>query len=162
MLCDVCHKNIATVHLTEIINEKVVEMHICQECAKLKAEELKEQLSISDLLGGLVGMGPIEKEEKALHCPSCHLTYGEFKKKGRLGCGKCYATFKVQLLPLLKNIHGSTHHTGKAPFVKEKKKSREETMKGLRNRLQRAIHLEEYEEAARLRDEIKNLERKDK
>ena len=160
MLCDICHKNIATVHLTEIVNDKVVEMHICQSCAKLKAEELKDHLDISDFLGGLVGaQSPQEKQKVSLRCTMCGLTYAEFKKKGRLGCGNCYKTFRVQLLPLLKKIHSSTQHAGKSPVPVEKKVSRETKKRDLRRRLQRAIQLEEYEEAAQLRDEIKKIER---
>ena len=159
MLCDICHKNIATVHLTEIINDKVVEMHICQKCAKEKAEQLQEQLSLSDLLGGLVELE--EKKEKAiLRCLRCGLTYEEFKKKGRLGCANCYLTFKEKLFPLLKKIHGATRHIGKSPTSSKRKVSLEERLKELRERLERAVKLEEYEEAARLRDEIRELVKK--
>jgi protein arginine kinase activator len=158
MLCDICHKNNATVHLTEIVNDKVVEMHICQVCAKLKAEELKEQLDISNLLGGLVGVGELHKEETSLKCSSCGLTYSDFRKKGRLGCGKCYVTFKNQLLPLLKKIHSSTHYSGKFPSRISQKTSPETKVKELKDRLERAIQLEEYEDAVGLRDEIRKLE----
>lgn len=160
MLCDVCHKNVATVHLTEVINDKVVEMHICQDCARSKAEELKDQLSISDLLGGLVDIGGIDKKELAIKCPFCGLTYNGFKRKGRLGCGKCYTTFKDKLLPLLKKIHSATQHTGKFPASLGKKVSANTKMQELQKNLQQAVQLEEYEEAARLRDEIKELEKK--
>jgi len=163
MLCDLCHKHIATVHLTEIINDKIAEMHICQACAKTKTEEIKDQLNISDFLGGLAVAGTAErKEESSLKCVSCGLTYADFKKKGRLGCGNCYIVFKQMLLPLLKRIHGSTHHVGKSPLHKEERISREANIKELKNRLERAIQLEEYEEAARLRDELKSLEKQDK
>ena len=160
MLCDICHKNIATVHLTEIINDKVVEMHICQGCAKTKAEELKEQLSISDLLGGLIEIGEAEKKELAARCSVCGLTYSGFKKKGRLGCGNCYKTFRNKLIPLLKKIHGSTHHAGKFPSPLEKKISAQTKLEELKDKLQRVIQLENYEEAAQLRDQIKKLEKK--
>jgi protein arginine kinase activator len=159
MLCDICHKNIATVHLTEIINDKVVEMHICQKCAKEKADQIQEQLSIFDLLGGLVELE--EKREKAvLRCPGCGLTYEEFKKKGRLGCANCYLTFKEKLFPLLKKIHGATRHIGKSPLSLKRRISLEERLRELRERLERAVRLEEYEEAARIRDQIRELEKK--
>jgi protein arginine kinase activator len=158
MLCDICHKNIATVHLTEIINDKVVEMHICQKCAKEKADQIQEQLSISDLLGGLVELE--EKRERSfLKCSNCGLTYREFKKKGRLGCLNCYLTFKEKLFPLLKKIHGAVRHTGKSPLNLKGEISLQDRLRDLRERLERAIKLEEYEEAARLRDQIKELEK---
>ncbi|MDP2923436.1 MAG: UvrB/UvrC motif-containing protein [Candidatus Omnitrophota bacterium] len=158
MLCDICHKNIATVHLTEIVNDKVMEMHICQSCAKSKTQELKEQFNISDLLGGLVDTVGVRKEDGLLKCQFCGLTYADFRKKGRLGCAICYSTFKIQLTPLLKKIHSSIHHTGKFPIQVATKVSIGTKIKELKERLERAIKLEEYEEAVHLRDEIRKLE----
>jgi len=157
MLCDICHKNIATVHLTEIINDKVMEMHICQSCAKSKTEELKEQFNISDLLGGLVDTVGVRKQDALLKCHFCGLTYADFKKKGRLGCAQCYGTFKIQLTPLLKKIHSSIHHSGKFPAQSAVKTSSEVKLRELKERLERAVKLEEFEEAAHLRDQIKKL-----
>ncbi len=157
MLCDICHKNIATIHLTEVVNEKVVEMHACQACARSKAKELHEQFSVSDLVGGLAGIGEAKKKEQTLKCSSCGLNYTEFKKKGRLGCANCYIAFRQQLLPLLKKIHSATRHTGKIPLGLEKKAVAFNRLNDLHEQLARAIKLEEYEEAARLRDEIKKL-----
>ncbi|MEI8348574.1 MAG: UvrB/UvrC motif-containing protein [Candidatus Omnitrophota bacterium] len=157
MLCDICHKHDATIHLTEIVNEKVTEMHICSSCAKKKAHELKEQLSIADLVGGLASMTGGHKEETALKCPGCGLTYTDFRKKGRLGCAQCYTTFRQQLMPLLKRIHSSSHHTGKFPLRMVSSLASEAKSKELRDRLHRAIQLEDYEEAARLRDEMRKL-----
>jgi len=157
MLCDVCHKNIATIHLTEIINDKVVEMHACQACAKLKAQELSEQLNISDFVGGLADIGAAKKKEQTLKCSFCGFTYLEFKKKGRLGCEVCYKDFRTQLLPLLKKIHSATRHMGKVPLDIRNKVSAQTKLEGLRKQLARAITLEEYEDAARLRDEIKKF-----
>jgi protein arginine kinase activator len=160
MLCDICHKNIATIHLTEIVNERVVEMHTCQNCARSKAQELDEQFSISDFVGGLAGIGEAKKKEQALKCSSCALSYSEFKKKGRLGCANCYVAFRQQLLPLLKKIHSATRHTGKIPLNLEKKVIAVSRLNDLHEQLARAIKIEEYEEAARLRDEIKKLGKK--
>lgn len=157
MLCDLCHKNSATVHLTEVVNDKVVEMHICQSCAKLKTQDFKEQFNIADLLGGLVDTVGVRKEDTLLKCNSCGMTYADFKKKGRLGCAGCYTTFKTQLVPLFKKIHSSIHHEGKSPIKAGTNLSRELKLKDLKERLERAIKLEEYEEAARLRDEMKKI-----
>ena len=99
-------------------------------------------------------------QERVLKCPSCGLSYDDFKQKGRLGCGKCYETFRRLLLPLIKKIHSATRHTGKAPLHLEKRVSSQLKIKELHQHLQRAIQLEEYEEAAKLRDQIKELERK--
>ncbi|MBN2119950.1 MAG: UvrB/UvrC motif-containing protein [Candidatus Omnitrophica bacterium] len=164
MLCDVCTKNPATVHLTEIIAGKIIEVHLCEECAKKKSEEFQKQFNITNFLSELVNVDPAGKTGlPALHCSNCGLTYQEFKKKGRLGCPQCYEDFKSQLQPLLRRMQGSSRHRGKTPKIKIKKEIPfDERMKELKAYLERAIKLEEYEEAARIRDEIRELERKNK
>ena len=162
MQCDLCHKNTATVHLTEIINDKVAELHICQDCAQAKAQELKQQLSVPELLGGLIDIDGLRPKETALRCPTCKITYSDFKKTGRLGCEQCYVTFKANLLPLLRKVHGSLNHQGKVPGSARKVVSTVSRLKELKERLERAIKMEEYEEAARLRDEVRKVENKSK
>lgn len=161
MICNECKKNPATIHLTEIIEGKITEIHLCEECARKKSEEFQKQFSIADFLSELVDIEGISKESRTPTCNSCGLSYEEFKKRGRLGCKNCYESFKDQLYPLLRKIHGSIHHRGKLPRVKvEKKIPLEEKIKNLKVFLERAIRIEEYEEAARIRDEIKELEKK--
>lgn len=165
MTCDVCHKNPATVHLTEIIDDQMTELHLCEECARQKSENMESQFGLSDLLAGLADFSktpPLEKEDVNLKCKKCGLTYSDFKKIGRLGCSECYSTFKKYLGPLLKRIHGSSQHFGKAPFEEEvllKNKLEGKTDLGqLRQNLQKAIKEEAFEEAARIRDQIRELE----
>ena len=159
MLCDICHKNIASVHVTEIVEDKVVELHICQSCANLKSEDLKYQLNLSDFLAGLVER-PIAKRSSGEHCPLCGLTFKEFKRQGKLGCNQCYQVFKEDLLPLFRKIHGSVQHIGKCPKKAEEDLAIEQRIKELRERLARAVKLEEYEEAASIRDALKNWEKR--
>ena len=160
MLCDISHKNIATVHLTAIIDDNVMELHICQLCAKNKTDELKQQLNISDFLSSLVPEPRTQKSEALLKCSFCGMDLSDFRKQGRLGCVQCYDRFKVNLIPLLKKIHGSTHHKGKLPRRVQESVIIDRRIKDLHDRLGRAVQLEEYEEAARLRDEIRKLEKK--
>jgi len=164
MLCDICGKREATVHLTEIINDQITKLHLCEECAKKKGAEMEEHFGLADLLAGLADLGvPTDTaKEKKLKCPSCGMTYGDFKKIGRMGCGKCYDTFSTYLVPLFKGIHGSDTHMGKMPGVgsRGKRKSKKVDIDDLKKRLKRAIEFEEFEDAARLRDEIKKHERK--
>jgi protein arginine kinase activator len=166
MLCDICGKNPATVHLTEIIDEQMNELHLCEECARNKSAAMEQQFGLSELLAGMADFGKpsSEKEESvALKCPSCGLAYADFKKIGRLGCGECYNVFRKHLAPLLKRIHGSNQHIGKIP-LKEKTAPRVYKKKAdvqeLKNQLQQAIQREDFEEAARLRDMIKEIEGK--
>ena len=125
MLCDICSKTQATVHLTEIIDDKMTELHLCESCAQKKGAQMESHFGLADLLAGLADLGTqfttskTKKEAKAkAKCSRCGLTYEDFKKVGRLGCGECYTAFKEALLPLLKRIHGSTQHYGKSPTKK--------------------------------------------
>jgi protein arginine kinase activator len=162
MLCDICKKNPATVHLTEIIDEQMNELHLCEDCARHKSAAMEQQFGLSDLLAGMADFEKPDKDEEnvAVKCPNCNLTYADFKKVGRLGCGECYNAFRKYLAPLLKRIHGSNQHVGKSPF-KEKailKPGRKNTdLDGLKAQMQKAIQREDFEEAARLRDQIKKI-----
>jgi protein arginine kinase activator len=150
------------VHLTEIVNEKVTKLHLCEDCAREKGSEMEEHFGLNDLLAGLADLGAnIEPEAMdTVKCPSCGFTFMDFKKTGRLGCGNCYEAFKGQLAPLLKRIHGSDRHVGKVPLRVGKTVKDTRTLQELKLRMERAIQMEAFEEAAKLRDEIKALEAK--
>ena len=164
MLCDVCNKNLATVHLTEIIDEQMNELHLCEDCARHKSAAMEQQFGLSDLLAGMADFEkPSNKEEEVVttKCLSCGLAYADFKKIGRLGCGECYNVFRKYLAPLLKRIHGSNQHIGKNPTkikVSAKPYKKKTGLAELKNQLQEAISTEAFEEAARLRDQIKGME----
>ena len=122
MKCQLCNKNEATVHLTEIINNKVSKLHICEHCAKAKGQEMETHFGLSDLLAGLADFNlPTQENKKTeIKCKVCGFSLSDFEKEGRLGCPGCYASFKEELLPLLKRIHGSTRYMGKVPLKKDK------------------------------------------
>lgn len=162
MLCNICQKNDATVHLTEIINDQITKLHLCEECAIKKGSEMEDHFGLADLLAGLADFGTqIEKgEELTIKCKNCGMTYRDFKKIGRLGCSECYAYFKKSLEPLLKKIHGSAQHLGKAPTMLPKVVKSELDVEELKRKLRVAIEKEEFEEAAKIRDVIKEFEKK--
>ncbi len=163
MLCDICGKNPATVHLTEIIDDQMSELHLCEECARQKSAQMEQQFGLSDLLAGLAEFEkPTTKETESVgvKCTSCGLTYADFKRIGRLGCGECYNAFKKYLGPLLKRIHGSNQHVGKSPLKVGKVLKKKIDLQDLRYKLQKAIEVEAFEEAAKIRDQIKELEKK--
>jgi len=163
MLCDICGKNPATVHLTEIVDNQMNELHLCEECARNKSVEMEQQFGLSDLLAGLAEFSKpsVDKEAVSLKCPNCKLSYADFQKIGRLGCSECYTAFKKYLGHLLKKIHGSVMHYGKMPIKVTKLTSRKTLdLQELRLKLQRAVESEQFEEAARLRDQIRELEKK--
>ncbi|MBN1353604.1 MAG: UvrB/UvrC motif-containing protein [Candidatus Omnitrophica bacterium] len=168
MKCDVCKIREATVHLTEIINDNVTKLHLCEQCAKEKSQEMEEHFGLADLLSGLADLAPVmeEKKEKSaevsIKCSACGFTFNNFRKMGRLGCPVCYEIFGKQLSPLLRKIHGTDSHIGKTPAKKDTVGDKVTLISDLKARLEKAVELEEFEEAARLRDQIRELEKKEK
>ena len=162
MQCDICAKKEATVHLTEIVDGEMTKMHLCEVCAKKKGAEMEEHFGLSDLLAGLadldIKLQP--KTEAGVKCPNCGLTYDDFKKIGRLGCGQCYSSFERFLTPLIKRIHGAAQHAGKIPVKAPKLAKTIDRLQELRAKLQQAIEIEQFEEAANIRDRIRELEKK--
>ncbi len=170
MQCDICGKKKATVHLTEIVDEQMSEMHLCEECARQKSSQMEQQFGLADLLAGLSQTTPMVKESKEgmLKCSDCGLNYEDFRKFGRLGCSQCYVSFKENLSGLLRKIHGSSHHLGKTPYALKAENPvpvsssaallPSENVEGLKKQLQIAIAAEDFEKAAMLRDKIKGLE----
>jgi len=163
MHCDICGKKKATVHLTEIVDEQMSELHLCEDCAREKSVQMEQQFGLADLLAGLTDFGKQVKdvEKVKLKCPNCGLTYDEFRKSGRLGCSQCYRSFQEYLVTLLKKIHGSSQHLGKAPVnIPQSVKTKIDSLQELRSQLLKAIQNENFEEAARLRDQIRELEKR--
>jgi len=165
MQCEFCGKRPASVHFTEIVNNKKSEHHVCEKCAEERgygAPLLKSKFSVGGLLAGMVDQAGVGEEAKVgrVQCPKCHLVYSSFKETGRLGCSECYTTFRAQLRPLLRRIHGSTKHVGKTPVRDAARVALRREIQGLHEDLQRAIEHEEFEAAARLRDEIRVIEAK--
>lgn len=152
MLCEKCGKNNATVMYTQIINGQKSTLHICSACAA--------QESIFENFGSLLSFSPRE-EFSVKMCPVCSTTLSEFSKTGRVGCGECYKTFRKNADAMLKKIHGTSKHITEkkeeAP-AKEKPKSEIEVLK---EKLKTAIEEENFEEAARLRDTIREMEKGD-
>ncbi len=166
MQCDICGKKKATVHLTEIVDEQMSEMHLCEDCAREKNVQMEQQFGLADLLAGLADFGKQVKdvEKIKIRCANCSLSYDDFRKFGRLGCSECYNSFKEQLANLLKKIHGSSRHLGKQPLKDFPKipKPKGDTLEDLRQQLQDAIRNENFEKAADLRDKIREWESKSK
>ncbi len=172
MMCNVCGKKKATVHLTEIVDEQMSELHLCENCAREKSVQMEQQFGLADLLAGLADFGKQPQDlEGKLVCPYCGLTYDNFKKFGRLGCSECYNAFHDNLSNLLKKIHGSSQHFGKTPVLVSplekpaaavKTPEAPMTLHTLKEQLQKAILHEDFEEAARLRDKIRSLEKEQK
>ena len=160
MVCEVCKQTQATVHLTEIVNEQMTELHLCETCANQKGAQVESHFGLSDLLSGLADYGKTQEPEEVSTkvCPNCGMSYEDFRKVGRLGCSECYPTFKRSLGSLLKRIHGSPIHLGKTPARLVKPAKSKTELAELKRKLEKAIEREEFEEAAHLRDLIRRAE----
>src|SRR5262245_26780676 len=166
MQCQLCGKRPAIVHFTEIVNNKKSEYHVCEKCAEERGYSvplLKSKFSVGDLLAGMVDQTGVGEEGKVgrVQCPRCGLVYSNFRETGRLGCSECYVTFRTQLRPLLRRIHGSTKHVGKAPLRDAARVALRREVQRLHEDLQKAVEREDFESAAGLRDRIKKLEAND-
>jgi protein arginine kinase activator len=158
MLCCICKEREARVFLTQIVADKVQKVDLCEECAKQKGLDDAAGFSPADVL---LGLGAAEIEQYAggaeLKCSKCGFTQADFKKSGRLGCAECYGTFAEGLEGLLKTMHKGTRHVGKIPQSQQQSRDLAERLKLLRKKLDKAVADEDFEQAANLRDEIKQV-----
>lgn len=158
MFCQRCKKQQATIHLTEILNNEKRERHLCEDCAREEGVAIKTQVSLQDILSGMLEAHESAGREAGLSCPDCGLTYAEFRNQGRLGCPNDYEAFAEPLHEVLEKVHGGTEHLGKIPRRAGADSVVQRELMQMRRQLQEAIETEKYEEAARLRDLIKAKE----
>jgi protein arginine kinase activator len=159
MLCDICKKNVATVHLTQMVEGKTKKVDLCEACSKEKGVDDPTGFSLADLLLGLGAAQEIEQASAGgeTKCPRCGFTQADFKKAGRLGCSECYKVFAEGLEGLLKTMHKGTRHVGKVPQIYRQTQDLTDKLKSLQKKLEKAIASEDFENAASLRDEVKAL-----
>ena len=158
MKCQLC-TNPATVHLTDIVEGKKKELHLCKECAEAQKLVKQEELNLPAILQSLIGQhlgGQTDKLARMV-CPQCGIRYMEFRAQGRLGCPHDYLVFRSGLEPLLQRIHRADRHVGKSPR-RQVDQARHAELLDLRKRLQEAVQAEAFEEAARLRDLLRTKE----
>lgn len=163
MLCDDCKKRPATMHITKIHNNNKVEKHLCEQCANQSGEvglfTWDSKLSVHDLLKGMFSHEyPDASGWAEATCENCGMSYRDFSRGGKIGCGSCYNKFGARLEPVIRRMHGACCHTGKVPERGGTAISLKSRLLKLRHELDRYVSREEYEQAARTRDEIRMLE----
>jgi len=165
MKCQHCEKQ-AVFHITELTGEKPVEFHLCEVHAKLYLMQPEQAAAQAPTLAGVLAqqLGGVSQTAEELAnldkraCPFCGITFFEFRSQGRLGCPHDYVFFEQELEPLISNIHGSSQHTGKRPKRGERGTDRQTELIRLRRELKDAIKGEEYEQASKIRDQIRGIE----
>lgn len=158
MFCDVCGDKEASVFLTQIVEGKMQKVNLCEACSKEKGVNDPTGFALADLLLGLGAAQDIQRGPSSISCPVCGFTQADFKKTGRLGCSACYDTFAEGLQGMLSNMHKGIQHTGKVPAGFALRRATTKQLEKLQESLDRAVAGEQYEEAATLRDQIRQLE----
>jgi len=165
MLCESCHQNEASVHLTQVVDGKVEKCHLCEACAAEKGIDVHaDPMDLSGIMENIKDELAHLKDDLAPSqapgasvCPVCGMTRKEILKKGRLGCEHCYDCFGAEMLPVVVSMQHSDQHLGKVPKRSSARmKTSVETIR-LRRELDKAVAGENYERAAQLRDQIKAL-----
>jgi len=172
MKCNECKKRPASLHFTQIINGQKTEIQVCEVCATKKGyvNHKEDAYSLHDLLTGLFNFSSSQidlqnpslfDEIEELKCPKCNITFHDFQRIGKFGCASCYGTFKMKLDSIFRRVHsGNTKHNGKIPKRKGAHLHTKKEIELYRKKLQQLIEQEEFEKAAIVRDQIKNLEAK--
>jgi len=169
MKCQECHDREAALHVKETINGEIHEAYLCEICAAKKSpfhshDTGQKIFNLHQLLSGMMELeekptGRSFEQGKKLQCPHCKMTYDQFAGLSRFGCARCYTAFRDKIKPLFRKIHGNSEHRGKVPKQQSEEFSIHRKIKTLKAKMQRAIEEENFEEAAKLRDEIKDLEK---
>lgn len=167
MICQNCKKNPVALHLEKIINGVKTEYHLCEECAC----KMNYFMSFDDMFKNFINSFINTENENSVNnkkdiqpdfkCPTCGYSFNDFRQTSKLGCADCYSTFRKQLNAILKNIQGSNVHNGKFPEKYGSELLAVHKLENLKASLKKVIENEEYEEAAKIRDEIKEIEKRD-
>jgi len=163
MKCDNCGQEEATIHLTRVVENKMSSYHLCERCA---AEQGLEEgvggspsAPLTDFLAQMGKAEHLEQTATEVACEGCGLTLTQFKKSGRLGCADCYRTFDQHLRSLFRRLHAGTQHVGKVYMPPDPSEAdRTARIASLRRSLQRAVDAEDFERAASIRDQIREME----
>jgi protein arginine kinase activator len=165
MSCDQCHEREAVIHLTQIVNEQVTTLHLCERCAAEKGVESPGGVAKTPLGTFLAAMGKgteqsVVPTRAGDNCTQCGGSLQDFRETGRLGCPECYRAFESPLRDLLRRLHGSTHHVGEryADREGEPVATNGPRAADLREQLRVAVETENFELAAELRDRLRVLE----
>jgi protein arginine kinase activator len=163
MSCDQCREREAVIHLTQIVNEQVTTLHLCEKCAAEKGVESPGSAVKTPLGSFLAAMGKGAEQQlpsarSGETCQRCGATFQDFRETGRLGCPDCYRTFESSLRDLLRRLHGSTHHLGERYAERESPPAPVEQAADLREQLRLAVETENFELAAELRDRLRVVE----
>lgn len=167
MKCQHCNSKEATTYIKRTVNGKTTEMRLCADCAAELGYSAIQGMpgfggmgagSPFDLLGAVFGNGREGSGGQTRRCSACGISFDEIASSGRAGCPDCYTFFEKELAPTVRRIHGSAKHIGRLPQSASAALRSERELEGLREQMKKAIETQNFEEAASLRDRIRELE----
>ena len=166
MLCDNCGKREANVRYSENINGRKKELHLCEECSKklgIENMDFNMPIDFSSFFGGLLedfgtnDFMPLFNEVKQLKCDNCGYTFEDIVNTGKVGCENCYKIFYDKMIPSIERLHGNTKHVGKVSLGASSKAKLTSEIEKKKLLLKEAIDKQEFEQAAKIRDQIKKM-----
>jgi protein arginine kinase activator len=161
MKCEICGLKDAVIHIRQIQKDLVHELHVCEDCAQEKGltREEDSELPIANLLSGLLeGKDVTGGTEAKEVCPTCGMKASEFRKQGKLGCKDCFVAFEKDVRAIVSQMAARPRHTGKLPRTLVVEHAAEVRGEEIREELRQAVEREDYEQAARLRDRLREME----
>lgn len=177
MKCSHCNNNEANTHIRKTVNGKTQEMYLCSECAKelgVMDEFNFEPFTMDSFFGNLLGAGASALNSLAGidRCNYCGSSLNDIINSGRTGCSNCYTKFEDRLIPSIEKLHGRTKHIGKNVTYTYEQDSKNDDGKAdpsskmsetdkLKAELKAAIQEQRFEDAAIIRDKIKDLNKED-
>ena len=160
MLCEECKTNEASYTISVMVGGEITTRHLCGDCmAKMNMDIASGNIKslLSTILSAITGDTASGSAEKEVTCPRCGMTLSEFTRTGHLGCPKCYEAFREQLQPMLLQIHGRVQHAGRQPLSTAEEQRKRSATEQLQRQMEQAVALEDFETAAKLRDQIRAL-----
>lgn len=160
VLCEECKMNEASYTISVMVGGEITTRHLCGDCmAKMNMDIASGNIKslLSTILSAITGDTAPGSVEKDVTCPRCGMTLSEFTRTGHLGCPKCYEAFREQLQPMLLQIHGRVQHAGRQPLSTAEEQRKRSATEQLQRQMEQAVALEDFETAAKLRDQIRAL-----
>ena len=160
VLCEECKTNEASYTISVMVGGEITTRHLCGDCmAKMNMDSASGNIKslLSTILSAITGDTAPGSAEKDVTCPRCGMTLSEFTRTGHLGCPKCYEAFREQLQPMLLQIHGRVQHAGRQPLSTAEEQRKRSATEQLQRQMEQAVALEDFETAAKLRDQIRAL-----
>ena len=163
MKCEKCNEREATVLYKQTVNGATTVSHLCAACAAAAQSEAGFSAHFpfgGDLFGNLFGISAPQKAPVGKHC-ACGALFSDVQRAGKVFCAKCYETFAEELEPTLRSLYGKARHTGRVPAKASAARDKQNRLIQLKSELRAAIEAEKFEDAARLRDEIRSMEKEE-